>query len=301
MSARTVLLVLGVVFVIAGLWLSVVWIRTTTGSAARTAQPVQNRPARLVALHALPSGTLLREGDFGWKEIAEGEARPGQLLRGQVSDTQYLGAITRRVFAEGEPLVVSELVKPGDRRFLAAVLQPGRRAVSISVDAPQSSSGLVLPGDYVDVILTQNFGDNLASIAHRSSGETVLRNVRVVAVDQSLGMQVKPGEKETHSGGDSRLPKTITLEVDERQAEALFVAAQLGKLQLAVRPLESSGARAQDRPPPRPIWASDVSQAVEELGGLKAMQMASRRIAPKATGARATGSTLENNVRYPPQ
>jgi pilus assembly protein CpaB len=156
------------------------------------------------------------------------------------------------------------------------------------VDAPQSASGLVLPGDYVDVLLTQNFGDGV-TVAQRSVGETVLHNVRVVAVDQSLGAAKTqaPGQAAA-LGAEARLPKTITLELDERQAQILFVAMQLGKLQLAVRPLEGSGPASADearRAPP--TWASDVSRAIKD------MSVGTPRVV-------SSGSTVESAVRRPP-
>lgn len=314
MSVRKFLLFLGVAFVIAGMWLAVLWINRITTPAVQTARQEQAGPALLTALHALPSGTLLREGDFAWKEIAPGQMRPGALMRGTTSETEFLGAITRRDFAEGEPLIGSELVKPSDRRFLAAVLRAGQRAVSISVDAPQTASGLVLPGDYVDVILTQNFGDNLANIAHRSSGETVLRNVRVVAIDQSLGAPAKPPGAAVTPATEQRVPKTITLEVNEQQAKRLFVATQLGKLQLAVRPLEGAGAAViiEERLQQAPLWASDVSRAIQEISGretarreiaakeIKSSEKASRRAPSRKLLPVSSGSTLESAIRYPP-
>ncbi len=291
MSVRKLLLALGVVFVIVGLWLAVIWFNQIAGRSSQTAEQEQNRPAVLVALDGIPSGTLLREGEIGWKEVASGELRPGYLQRGQISENEFFGAITRRGFAKGEPLLVSDLVKPSDRRFLSAVLRPGHRAVSISVDAPQSSSGLMLPGDYVDIILTQNFGDSLGSAARRSVGETFLRNVRVVAVDQSLSTQTKRGEaggQATFPGSDARVPKTITLELDEQQAQKLFVAMQLGKLQLAVLPLEGSGlARDEHLHKLLPTWAADVSPAI-------------RQMALSNVGQVSSGSTVESAVRRPP-
>ena len=286
MSVRKLLLFLGVAFVIAGLWLAALWLNRVTTPVAQA--PRQDRPALLTALHALPSGTLLRAGDIGWKDIAPGEMRPGQLMRGTTSEAEFLGAITRRDFTEGEPLIGSELVKPGDRRFLTAVLRVGHRAVSISVDAPQTASGLVLPGDYVDVILTQSFGDNIASIAQRSVGETVLRNVRVVAVDQSLGAQPKPGGPAAAAGPEARVPKTVTLEVEEGRTETLLVATQLGKLQLAVRALEGSGAaRTDEGHLVVPTWAWNVSPAILAIASIETEKLRAEKQKAESVELRA--------------
>jgi pilus assembly protein CpaB len=302
-SVRRFLLFLGVFLVIAGLGLAVLWINGARIPASQVAPLAPSRPALLTAQHPISAGTLLREGDMGWKELAPGQVRPGQLLRGEISDTEFLGAITRRDFAAGEALMASELVKPGDRRFLAAVLRPGKRAVSISVDAPQTASGLVLPGDSVDVILTQNFGDNVADAAHRSAGETVLQGVRVLAVDQLLGPATKASSQMGAPGTESRPPKTATLEVDTRQAEQLAVAMQLGKLHIAVRPLEGSGLAIVALPPARVMWASDVSVAIREMAvdAAKPAPVVSKP-APvaKQPAQISTGSTLESHIRRPP-
>jgi pilus assembly protein CpaB len=155
-------------------------------------------------------------------------------------------------------------------------------------DAPQALSGLALPGDYVDVILTQSFDDKPGSTACRAAAETVLRDVRVIAADQSLGEPVKADAK-TGAGvaqkPETRVPKTITLEVDEHQAQTLLIAREIGKVQLAARPLADSGVtQIADGRRGAPAWVAGISPMFKEL-------------ARKPMG---TGSALENNVRYPP-
>jgi pilus assembly protein CpaB len=151
---------------------------------------------------------------------------------------------------------------------------------------------LALPGDYVDVILTQTFGDNVTDIGRKTVGETVLRDVRVIAIDQSLNPQPNIIEAAPNAvSAEARVPKTVTLELFERQAETLLVAAQLGKFQLAVRPLEAAGAaRPEEKRTAKPVWASDVSLAV------KGTAQPPRNCDPKVS---FTGSTLECSVRRP--
>jgi pilus assembly protein CpaB len=166
MLVRNLLLVLGGLAMLAGLALSAVWFsQTSRGPAPEAARAPIVQPAILVATRPIATGTLLRAEDMSWRDTEPGGIGPGNLVRGQISDADLLGAVARRDFGAGEPLIVSELVKSSERGFLAAALKPGARAVSIAVDASQSVSGLILPDDRVDVLLIQSFGDSVADIA----------------------------------------------------------------------------------------------------------------------------------------
>jgi pilus assembly protein CpaB len=265
MLARGVLLGLGMLALLAGLALSVLWFRQ---SAAPPAPVATELPAStiLVAAHAMPAGMLLRLGDMAWEEVPAAAVASTDIVRGTASETDFVGAATRRAFAAREHLIAWELAKPGDREFLIAALGPGFRAVSINVDAGQSTAGLLLPGDRVDVILTQTFAPQSTDAAHRTVGETVLHDLRVIAVDQTLSPAGKPGDVR-NTLGELHMPKTVTLEVTERQASMLLVADQLGKVQLALRGQKDPSAkpmlaRLLTRDESLPIWASDVSKAL---------------------------------------
>jgi pilus assembly protein CpaB len=299
MLFRNVLLTLGAILVFAGIGLSLFWLTQMVGGPAieATAPPplpqpiILPREAVLEAAHPLPAGTLIRASDFRWREIEPSAVRPGLILRKNEPESEYLGAIVRRDFAEGEPLNVTDLVKTTDRRFLSAVLKAGSRAVTIAVDGPQGSSGMVLPGDRVDVVLTQNLAGTSTDPSRKTVAETVLRNVRVIAVDQRLTMQlgsVPETGAENAPAKEQRMPRTVTLELNEIQAEKLFVAAQLGGLQLPVRPLEGLSEATSPDSTSAPTWASDVSPALKQLSH------------PQVQAA-ASGGTLEAAVRKPPQ
>lgn len=289
MLGRNLVLVLGGLLVVAGLALSLLWMGEPGQQPVGPAQPQAaetRREAVLEAAHALPAGTLLRQEDLRWQEMEASKAARGALLRSQISETEFLGAITRRDFADGEALAAADLVKSTDRRFLSAVLKPGTRAVSIAADAQQSASGLILPGDCVDVILTQNLGAAAKDSAHKTVAETVLRNVRVIALDQRLATQAK-GSQDGGASNATPAPKTVTLELTEAEAQRLFVAAQLGGLQLSVRPLEGPDRSSPFGEFSPPTWAADVSPALKEIS----------RPAPQAL---ASSSTIEALVRRPP-
>ena len=284
MFIRNLLLGIGALCLIGGIVLSIVWYRETPAGRIETRAPP--RPAVIVATHDIPAGTLLRPDDVAWKEIAADEVRPGSLMRGQATPGELVGALTRRKIDDGEPLLAADLIRPNERQFLSAVLKPGMRAVSIAVDAPQSAAGLILPGDQVDVILTQSFGDSNNDLASKSVAETVLRDVRIIAVDQTLSTVDKGpagGSRVLFSPDASRVPKTVTFEVSDRDAERLVLASQLGRLQLSVRPLEVQEVSARERQLP-PTWASDLSSAVSELSRRRGL----------------TSSPVEASVRRPP-
>jgi pilus assembly protein CpaB len=157
-----------------------------------------------------------------------------------------------RGFAAGEPVTAQRLLKPGDAGFLAAALTPGMRAVSVRIDAVSGDGGFIIPGDHVDVLLAERFPlmDGGASeaavggprITQKQVNSIVLRDVRVLAIDQSAqDMDNKP-----------KVGSTATVEVTITQAQKLSLAAQMGTLFLALRslakadPPESPGGIVQD-------------------------------------------------------
>jgi len=286
MLLRNILLTIGVLSLVAGVSLSVTWVGRI-GTTAALEAPTPPRQAVLVAAQPIASGTLLRPQDLRWREAEAGDIHPGNLMRGQVSETSFVGAIARRDFAVDEPLIASDLVRPNERQFLAAALKPGMRAVAIAVDAPQSAAGLILPGDQVDVILTQTFGETAAEPNVRSVAETVLHNVRVIAMDQSLSTAPQPAPSPRGPlPGEQRTPRTVTFELTEKEAERVIVAAQLGRLQLSVRSLEAPRpTQVAAKADTAPTWAAEVSPALSQLARRK---------------PQAAGGGVEASIRRPP-
>ncbi|WP_211104979.1 Flp pilus assembly protein CpaB, partial [Azospirillum formosense] len=225
---------------------------------AAVAVPAPQAPmdSVLVAARPISTGMLLRAEDLRWEAWPPGRLVDGYMVRGRVAESAYSGAVTRRSFAAGEPIMAGHIVAPGERGFLAAVLSPGSRAVSVAVDAVSATGGLIWPGDRVDLILTQNFESQAGrDLRSRAVGETVLQNLRVIAIDQQLGEagMVK-------NGPDGRVPRTVTLEVTARQSETVTVAATMGKLSLALRSLladETALAAGEAEPASAPTWAED--------------------------------------------
>lgn len=267
MYLRNFLLAVGIAALLVGIVLAVIWVRQS-GPEPQSVRAGGETQSVLVAASAIKTGTLLRKDDVAWRAVARDRVPPAAILQQPDAEKSLLGAVARRDFAAGEPLVPGGFVKPGARGFLAAVLSPGMRAVSIAVDAASSAAGLVQPGDRVDVLLAQNLntvGGNSGAVS-----ETVLQNVRVIAVDQWFSGHQQPATTGSSRFGttDRRIPKTVTLEVSEEDGKRLLVAGQLGKLTLAVRAL--TGAYAVPTRPEyetEPVWASDVSAAAGRRSG----------------------------------
>jgi pilus assembly protein CpaB len=222
--------------------------KTSTAEAAPV--PMTGRSV-LVAARSLSPGTLLREADVRWEKWALSDVPDGYLMRGRDKEDAGLGSVVRRAFVAGEPLLSGQMVAPGERGFLAAVLTPGMRAVAVAVDAVSAASGLIWPGDRVDLILTQSLGNGTAD-PRKAVGETFLRDLRVLSIDQRLG-EAMDGQEEL----DGKAPRTATLEVTQQQAEMLKVATGLGSIALSLRSLGADEKAASMKP----TWASDVSAA----------------------------------------
>jgi pilus assembly protein CpaB len=247
----------------------------------------------------LPQGTLLREQDVTWQGV--NETKPGQVVRPAASQLEakpelenqvraaVYGAVLRHELAAGAPIFKDAIVKPGERDFLQVVLTPGERAISIPVATGGASTGLLSPGDRVDVILTQNFkNDNAANapLTRRSVSETVVENLRVLAIDVP-DSTTRPGAAAVNPA-TGNFGRTVTLEVTAEQAEQINVATELGKLSLTLRSATDDAFAASPTSPTTPIvrtvshepvdgrikptWAGDVSPAL--MGAAQAKPVA---------------------------
>ena len=209
----------------------------------------------LVAAHPLRAGSLLQPADIGAKRTAA--VPPGAPIDSPAARAGLLGAMVRHSLPAGTPLMPGDVIRPGDHGFLAAVLRPGMRAVTVGVDLISGTAGLIWPGDRIDLILTQMIARAGQPLGRRIAGERVLADARVVAIDQHM-MQGAV------AGGAASLPaRTITLEVTPNQAERVAVATHLGQLSLVLR-AAGHGVRPQPQRSPKPgiVWGQDVSPAL---------------------------------------
>jgi pilus assembly protein CpaB len=208
----------------------------------------------LVVAGPVRPGNLLKPEDLAAKEVTRQQAGDDATLDTPDARRALVGAMVRGTLSIGDFIRAKDVMHPGDHGFLAAVLGPGMRAVSVSVDLVTGAAGLIWPGDRVDVILTQAMSDATLPVGRRVAAETILSDVRVIAIDQQLVQGVAPD-------GAARNGRTVTIEVAPNEAERISVATRVGRLSLAVRSIDGaprSGSAAQ----PNTTWASDVSPAL---------------------------------------
>ncbi|HQT68653.1 MAG: Flp pilus assembly protein CpaB [Rhodospirillales bacterium 20-60-12] len=214
----------------------------------------------LVAAAALHAGSLMQPGDIAAMSVPVGQIPAGASLDSPADRTALIGAMIRRPLEQNAPILASEVIRPGDHGFLAAVLQPGMRAVTVGVDAVSGSAGLIWPGDHVDVLLTQTLTDDNVPLGQRIAAELVLEDVRVIATGQQLvqGAVSEAGKQVAEA-------RTVTLEVTPNAAERVAVATHLGPLSLVVHSSEHLPDSMRVTKPTAPVWADQVSPALSNV------------------------------------
>ena len=199
----------------------------------------------LVARTGITVGQRLSPATMEWVEWPEDTTRPDFVLQAAMPDALDMmsGAVARYEFFPGEPIREVKLAR-AERGFLSAVLDPGTRGVSVAVGAESASGGFILPNDRVDVVLTTSVGNKQAS-------STILRNVRVLAINSQLGETAAtrpPADRNSGASDDGSAEKEednrpgtfssaiATLALDPRQAEVIISATLSGRLSLVLRP-----------------------------------------------------------------
>jgi pilus assembly protein CpaB len=232
-SKRMVFLLLAVIVAGATAFMARAWLQSER--AALLAQAgVQREVAPivaptlqvLVARNAIHTGQIVKPDDLRWQSWPEGSLAPTYVVEGKRPLSDFVGAVARVPIDAGEPISEGKLVLAGTRGFMAAVLQPGARAVSVPVTATSAVSGFIYAGDRVDLLLTHVL--NTKDGQHNAT-ETVLRNARVIAMDQKLDFS--PGDKPD-------VAKTATLELTPKQSEIVTLAVKMGDLSLVLRSLQ---------------------------------------------------------------
>lgn len=205
---------------------------------AIAAAQVQQGPKVLVAQRALPIGTIITADAVSFQNWPKDLVQDAYFLQDKTDMQKLLGTVVKNPITAGQPVTTGSLVAPGDRGFLAAALGPGMRAVTIAVGGRTGVAGFVFPGDRVDLLLTQSVKGDAESQPLRAT-ETILRNLRVLATDQSTNQETVDGH--TQVKGFS----LVTVEATPKIAEELTVAQSIGTISLSLRSIADNSSELE--------------------------------------------------------
>ena len=193
----------------------------------------------LVAAKPLPAGHFIKDEDLKWQSWPDDNMAASYLVQGAVTTDAIVGSVARNGIALGEPITNERIVRKGERGFLAAIVAPGFRAITVTMNSNAGLSGLAIPGDRVDVLLTMSVPATTKDEVERKFTETILQDVRVLAVDQRMDDQAS----------DAVMAHTATLEVTPKQAETVTLLQELGKMSMTLRSLGTAENDAETHTP----------------------------------------------------
>lgn len=282
MSARHVMLIIFACIIAGGVYF---YARTSLNQPVPVAQveqggvpqvaPPQNTLKILVVKEDVPAGTLIAQPDvkFEFRDWPNSSMNSDAYVsEGNAALEDFAGSVVRVGMRAGEPVVKSNIIKRGESGFLAAVLAPGMRAVSMQVSSVTGVAGFIFPGDHIDLVLSHTIEvehQNAERHSH-SVSETILRGIRVIAVDQ-------------RSSDQEQLPvisNVVTVEVTSDQAERISLAQKMGELRAVLRSMvreDGTTEKSNDPTSSDPTLAdsaqqtftldSDLSQVISPPGG----------------------------------
>jgi len=222
MDRKKVLLIFGGAWLSASILTWLLWAATKAPKSEKTTQVV-------AATHDLPAGTRLKKSDLKRIKVIDGD-----LPKNIITEERF--AIDHAVLlpvSANEPLTTGKLSSLAGAEGLPAMIEPGKRAISVPITDASSVAGLVQPRSHVDVLFTRT-----GSMAEAVT-KTILEDVIVLSIGRNTEVSA--------ANADPRAvrPQTqaATLLVTPEQARKLELAKNQGKISLALRnPLDRTGA-----------------------------------------------------------
>jgi pilus assembly protein CpaB len=133
--------------------------------------------------------------------------------------TSMMGRMLRAPVRAGAPFSSAVLVPVYDQ--FSSVIQAGSVGYTLTVDQTNSISGMVTPGDHIDILLTVDQGDKGTRVM------PLLEDILVLATGTRIGDSPLMENEAGYS--------TVTLELEPPQAERLAVADKAGDLRVILR------------------------------------------------------------------
>lgn len=196
--------------------------------AAIEARSKKETIALLVAKRALKKGDLLATGNVAVREIPLDYAHSNAIAPEHFERIEGQGI--EHGLKAGEMLLWS-LMQTRKAATFSARIEIGRRAITVHVDEINSISGLLEPGDAIDLMVTLDRGGKKITFP-------LLQNVQVMATGQRSADDPKSGERRQYS--------TVTLDTTQAQAQSVIVAREAGKITALLRNPQDTQVQAGD-------------------------------------------------------
>ena len=235
-----------------------------TYAPATIIQPVKVEDVEIyVASQNVEIGAVISDADFETKKWPKSLLPPFPIYAAE-GKKALVGLVASGPIVKGEPLLKSKFRNPNDPSFISGQLSQGMRAISISMNLTSSVAGFVAPGDLVDIIYTFEIAKDAVDtgdivpvegkdVERVSVSETILTAVKVLAVDSRVSAQ-KIEDK--NGNNTSIIPASITVQVNQKDAQKLRLAEKTGALTLVLRSLEDKDNFNM----PRPIAEQDLTR-----------------------------------------
>ncbi len=184
---------------------------------------------RVVAAYDLPEGTRIEAVHVAVRDIPESWVVSGSLAPDAF--IQIEGQVITTALKVGDPVLWANVAKAKNAPF-STKINPGRRAVTIPVDAINSVSGMLVPGDLIDLYVSFEY-------RRRKITAPLLQGVLVLAT----GRQSKNGYAEgLEESGLEQSYSTVTLDTAPEEAAKLVAARQAGMITALLRNPEDDKA-----------------------------------------------------------
>lgn len=197
----------------------------------------------LVVAKDVLMGDKFVNGTLAWKSWPTDNVVPTMITKDIKPDAikDYTDARARMAIYQGETVMDRKVLLPGKGGFMSSILPKGMRAISVAISSRSSAGGFILPDDRVDLILTSKAGQGGNANSRAVSSETVISNVRVLAVNQVYHPK---GEADTVTVDKG---ENATIEVTPHQAEVIEMVESSGELSLALRSIaENDGKKIEE-------------------------------------------------------
>lgn len=231
----------------------------------------------LVAAKDLSVGKELKKGDMKWQQWPEETMFMGAIMRdGNQLTTEAISGKLLRSLSQGQPVHMNLVVEDDAGDFLSANVTKGMRAVSLSVQSSVLADRLFRPGDFVDIMMTYRVRVNTKKIpeakglVNRYATETVMENVRILAIDKNDTKAVdeeEDGSTKKKKKKKSKKRAIITLEVHPVNAEKLVLANKMGSLAFALRSIGDADNAKNDKKS-TDVGISRVMTELAEMSGV---------------------------------